>query len=292
MTGATGFVGSNLVKYLVDNRNNITILTRGQLQNKINLGNADVVIHLAGKAHDLKKISDPSEYFDVNFDLTKRVFDAFLASQARKFIFLSSVKAVADSVDGVLTEDHFPNPKSAYGKSKLLAEQYIEENGKVGGKTYFILRPCMIHGPGNKGNLNLLYKFVKSGFPYPLAKFENRRSYLGIENLQFIINQLIKKDIYSNVFNIADDGFISTNDIVRLISNHQKKSPMLWCLPKGFVHLVAKIGDAIHLPLDSERLQKLTESYMVDNSKIKRELDIELPNNIRESLIYTVKSFK
>ena len=81
---------------------------------------------LAGKAHDLKKVSDPQAYYQVNYELTKKLYDAFLASDAKKFIFVSSVKAAADSVDGILTEDTPPDPKTDYGKSKLMAEQYIQ----------------------------------------------------------------------------------------------------------------------------------------------------------------------
>ena len=113
---------------------------------------------MAGKAHDLKNVNDQSEYYIANTEFTKQVFDQFLESDAKVFITLSSVKAVADKPETELTEDYIPNPITHYGKSKLLAERYILNKEIPHGKRVFILRPCMIHGPGNKGNLNLLYK--------------------------------------------------------------------------------------------------------------------------------------
>ena len=86
----------------------------------------DVIIHLAGKAHDTKNQSVAQAYFDINTGLTQKIFDFFLESTARKFIFFSSVKAAADSVVGdVLREDVIPTPIGPYGESKIAAENYI-----------------------------------------------------------------------------------------------------------------------------------------------------------------------
>ena len=186
LTGSTGFVGKNLIDYLV-NKFIIIKHLRNSLINK----DVTCFIHLAGKAHDLKNVSSFANYYKANTELTKDLFDSFLASKAKVFITLSSVKAVADEVDGELSEEVIPNPVTHYGKSKLLAEQYILSLPIPEDKRVYILRPCMIHGPGNKGNLNLLYSLVSKGLPWPLGLFENSRSYLSIENLCFIIKELI-----------------------------------------------------------------------------------------------------
>lgn len=82
------------------------------------------------------------------------------------FIFFSTAKAAADRVEGVLTEDVVPSPVGPYGESKIKAEEYILGNFPAGNDNrVYILRPCMIHGPGNKGNLNLLYSVVSKGIP-------------------------------------------------------------------------------------------------------------------------------
>ncbi len=293
MTGATGFIGTNLNHFLNKKVFNIFKLDlRNSTSIKIAL-DIDVVVHLAGKAHDLKKISNSNEYFQVNTELTKTVFDAFLDSKAKVFITLSSVKAVADELKYELTEEFFPNPISHYGKSKFLAEQYILSKIIPKGKRVYILRPSMIHGPGNKGNLNLLYKIVSKGLPWPLGRFENKRSFCSIDNLCFIINELIENEqIPSGVYNIADDIPLSTNELINLISESQNKNPHIWNVPKFLINALAKIGDVLKLPLNSERLVKLTESYTVSNCKIKNAINKPLPLSSREGLTKTLNSFK
>jgi len=292
ITGATGFVGQNLIPYL--NKRNITTneLNRNELAQVLSLAHTDVIIHLAGKAHDLKKTSNPEEYYEVNFELTKKLYDAFLNSDAKKFIFISSVKASADIVDGILTEDNIPNPITDYGKSKLMAEQYIQDQALPEGKSYCILRPCMIHGPGNKGNLNLLYKFVQKGIPYPLATFENKRSFLSVENLCFVIANLLEKEIPLGVYNVADDKALSTSEVVKILASSVNKQARLWTIPSSLIRGLAKIGDVLRLPLNSERLNKLTENYIVSNEKIKSAINMSLPISTREGLLTTANSFK
>lgn len=292
ITGATGFVGKNLSKYLIEKANHVLPLS---LRNpwKIN-ENADAIVHLAGKAHDTKNTSADKEYFEINTELTKKLFQEFLNSEIKNFIYFSSVKATADSVEGFLDEEHQSNPQTPYGKSKLEAEKYLLTQKLPENKRLFIIRPCMIHGPGNKGNLNLLYKFVEKGIPYPLAAFENKRSFLSIDNLNFLVFEMLKnKNISSGIYNFADDESLSTNDLVKLIANVSGKKEKLWKISSGFISTAAKVGDVLKLPLNSERLKKLTENYLVTNQKIKNALGIEkLPVSAKEGLEKTIKSFK
>ena len=110
--GASGFVGTNLAKFFNDDYTIIRYRKHSPL-----VINQTIVIHLAGKAHDLKKTSNPAEYYQVNTEFTKIVFDLFLDSDAKVFITLSSVKAVVDEIESVLTEEHIPNPITHYRKS-------------------------------------------------------------------------------------------------------------------------------------------------------------------------------
>ena len=252
----------------------------------------DIVLHFAGKAHDLKKVSNAEEYYRDNTELTKKVFDAFLHSKAKVFIILSSVKAIADTVKGELTEEYSPQPKSDYGNSKLLAEQYILSKPIPDGKRVYILRPCMIHGSGNKGNLNLLFKIVSKGLPWPLGEFENKRSFCSIGNLCFIINELIENEkIPSGVYNIADDDPVSTNELISLIAQSQKKNFKIWNVPKSIIIFFSKLGDLFRLPLNTERLNKLTETYIVSNQKIRKAINKPLPINSKVGLLKTFNSF-
>lgn len=290
ITGSSGFVGKNLVSYLTQFNFTFKTLRRADLAD-ISL-DCTAIVHLAGKAHDLKKTSNPEEYYKVNFELTKKLYDAFLNSDAKKFIFISSVKASADIVDGILTEDNIPNPQTHYGKSKLMAEQYIQSQPLPADKSFYILRPCMIHGSGNKGNLNLLYKFVQKGIPYPLASFKNKRSFLSVDNLCFVIANFLDNDIPSGIYNVADDEALSTNEVVEILAASMDRKAKLWRIPSKLIRNLAKIGDVFRLPLSTERLDKLTENYVVSNRKLIDALQLELPLKSKQGLSITAKSFK
>lgn len=294
ITGATGFVGQNLVPYLGNKEHYIDTLSlrNEDLQNSIPT-TTEVIIHLAGKAHDTANTSSADEYFRVNRDLTIALFNHFIKSDAKDFFYFSSVKAVADTVEGVLKEDIIPNPYTPYGQSKQEAEQYLLNASLPEGKRVFIIRPCMIHGPGNKGNLNLLYKVVEKGIPWPLASFDNHRSFLSIDNLCYLVNEMMQNaDMSSGVYNFSDDKALSTNELVTLIAKVSNKKLKLWHISKGFMNSIASIGDKIKLPLNSERLKKLTENYVVSNDKVKEALGIDkLPVSAEEGLERTIRSF-
>jgi nucleoside-diphosphate-sugar epimerase len=288
ITGYSGFVGKAITKKF-KNYFNFIPFDRNE---SIHI-NEDIVLHLAGKAHDLKKTTAIADYYEVNTELTKKIFTEFLKSNATVFITLSSVKAVADEFEGFLTEDCIPNPITHYGKSKLLAEEFILSKIVPQCKRVYILRPSMIHGAGNKGNLNLLFKIVSKGIPWPLGKYENKRSFCSIDNLCFIIKELIENEhIPSGVYNIADDMPLSTKEVINLISESQGKTAFIWNIPKFLIILFARLGDFLNLPLNTERLVKLTETYIVSNNKIITAINKQLPLSSKDGLMRTFKSFK
>ena len=292
ITGGTGFVGNNLQNYLTATYEIETMSVRYEHDQQFDI-KADIVIHLAGKAHDLKKVSKPKDYYEANFELTKQLFDAFIVSEASIFIFMSTVKAVADEVKGILSEDEIPDPKTHYGIAKQQAEQYILNKEVPEGKRVYILRPCMIHGPGNKGNLNLLYQLVAKGLPWPLGAFENQRSFLSIENLCFVIKELLENEtIPSGVYQVADDKSLSTNELIQLLAISFNKKNKILKIPESWIKGVAKLGDHLYLPLNSERLQKLTENYEVSNEKITQAIGKSLPISAADGLIKTFGSFR
>jgi len=292
ITGSSGFVGKNLSDYLSINFFSIEKISLRNLNWKNNLS-GDAIIHLAGKAHDTKNTSKASEYFEVNTNLTRELFDEFLKSDIKDFIYFSSVKAVADEVSEILYEDINPNPQTPYGQSKLKAEEYILSKEIPEGKRVFIIRPCMIHGPGNKGNLNLLYNVVNKRVPYPLAAFYNERSFLGIDNLNYLVKEILEnKEIPSGIYNFADDEVLSTNKLIEIISATANKKNLSIAIPKTLINVIAKFGDLIKFPLNSETIQKLTENYRVSNEKIKLAIGIDkLPFTARQGLEKTIKSF-
>ena len=332
VTGIHGFVGSNLVEALKENcifygldivspakEGVVTTFSWLDIEPTSfpfqTLPQFDAIIHLAGKAHDTKNQSAAQSYFDINTGLTQKIFDFFLESSAKKFIFFSSVKAAADSVVGdVLAEDVIPTPVGPYGESKIKAEEYIKnhfmfptvsisedrslrlekEKGRIPkNKQVYILRPCMIHGPGNKGNLNLLYNVVKKGIPWPLGDFDNRRSFTSIDNLCYVIEGLLNQDVLTGIYHMGDDEALSTNELIGIMCEAMGKKPHIWKMNKRVMEGCAGLGTLMHLPLNTERLRKLTENYVVSNAKIKAALGIDkLPVTAKEGLMKTIRSFE
>lgn len=292
ITGGTGFVGTNLKDFLNDDYQ-VDLLSVRFKENQTITIDCDIVIHLAGKAHDLKNVSKPNDYYEANFELTKQLFDAFLKSDASVFIFMSTVKAVTDKVNGVLTEDFIPNPITHYGKAKRQAEEYLLSHKLPEDKRMYILRPCMIHGPKNKGNLNLLYKIVSKGVPWPLGAFENQRSFLSIDNLSFVVKELIENDLIpTGIYNLSDDKALSTNELIKILGESLRKQNLIWNINPFLIRTLASVGGYIGLPLNIERLEKLTENYAVSNKKIVSSIGKPLPLSAEDGLIKTFKSFK
>ncbi|MBQ9693479.1 MAG: NAD-dependent epimerase/dehydratase family protein [Kiritimatiellae bacterium] len=287
ITGAYGFVGKNLCQYLVANGYQCDALDLAEsvcdavpYRHHYTWDNLDLllphlkkyaaIIHLAGKAHDLKNVSDPQSYFDINVGLTKKIFD-LTHQQVAKFIYFSTSK-VLDST-------------TPYAESKREAEHYLADQA-------IILRPAMIHGPGNKGNLNLLWKITQYHFPWPLAAFENKRSFASIDNICAVVLALIQRG-KNGIYTVADDTPLSTNQIIQMMASVQGRKAHLWRIPKAIMRWCSKVGDLFHLPLNSERLHKLTEDSLLDNTLLKKHLNWDtMPIDAINGMFKTLQSFK
>ena len=306
ITGIRGFVGSNLLEYLREHGNyRITGTSRNaesirHLESEFlevvsdeevckSNKSYDAYIHLAGKVHDIRDKNNDAEYFTANYDATKELYKRFKEDRkAKKFIFLSTIHVLTESPEMELDESYKPEPFTPYGKSKYKAETHIQT--KAGpDKSYYILRPSMIHGPGNKGNLNLLYKLVKYGIPYPVKAYNNKRSFVSIENLCFIIRELIEGDVEQGLYHVADDEPTYTHDLVKLIADATNKKGRIWYIPPVLIDSAAKAGNYLPGPLNEHRLKKLTGDFTVSNKKLKKAIGKELPVRARDGLIKTLE---
>lgn len=308
ITGVRGFVGRNLKKYLSVHSDYKIIgasRKRNALKNykddlhsicsydEIYTGKHtfDSYVHLAGKVIDVEKKGHEKEYYEVNFEQTKKIFDRFLNdTKASKFIFVSTIHVLTEKPERILDEEYPPKPFTPYGKSKYLAENYIKEHCPEN-KKYYILRPSMIHGPGNKGNLNLLFDLVSGGLPYPIGKINNKRSFVSIDNFSFIINELISQDITSGLYHIADDEPTYTHDLINLIASEIGVKPKIININLGLLHTLAKLGNILPIPLNEHRLQKLTGDFIVSNKKIKSAIGKDLPVQSIDGIKKTIQSF-
>jgi len=124
------------------------------------------------------------------------------------------------------------------------------------------------------------------------SAFENRRSFTSVDNLSFVIEQLIEKDIPTGIYNVGDDETLSTNELIALMAKMLDKPNRTWNWNKSLIQFCARVGTVLHLPLNTERLQKLTENYVVSNAKLKLALGIEkMPVRAEDGLRKTVESF-
>lgn len=304
ISGAFGFVGSHLAPFLTQKGHCCDALdlqphasdvyqrtyTWEQLDT-LPWTDYEAIIHLAGKAHDTRNVAKPEVYTQINLGLTQRLFTA-AAGRVPNFLFFSSVKAAADHLahGEILTEAAPPTPKTPYGISKQAAEDFLR--AEAGGTRCLILRPAMIYGPGNKGNLNDLYRLASKPIPWPLAAFENARSFAAIGNVCAAVEALLTSSAAAGVYQVADDEALSVNDLITLIAESLGRKPRLWRLPRGLMTLLAAIGTLLHLPLNRERLAKLTESYQVSNGKLKAALGwSQMPHTAREAFKATFASF-
>lgn len=278
LTGSSGFLGKNIFAYFEKSTFRIQpIKARYEQIDDLDFnGNFDAIIHSAGIAHDINAQFENDDYAKANTQLSIALINKFLASEVKDFIFISSVKAIADTSNELLTEQSKRTPSTPYGISKLKVEEYIASLALPIEKRIFILQPTIMYGMGCKGNLASLVKFIKNKFPYPFASFKNERSYLNVKNLSYAIEQLlIRSDIKGGRFIVADDGAMSTLDLMELMAKEMGMPLSKLNFPKSFINFLARLGSILRLPFNQKKVAKITEDYVVSNQKLKSALSIE-----------------
>lgn len=301
LTGASGFVGQNILEYFPDAefavfRNRSEIPPGQNIRNQVSEIHPDIDakiwVNLAGKAHDLSKVQSDKPYWEVNYNFAIKVYEQFLkSSSAQVFIHMSSIKAVADEPIGPVNENTPEDPQTVYGQSKLEADRYIMKNLPSDGKKVYLLRPAMIHGKGNKGNLNSLYNYCQSSLPYILGNYNGLRSYLSIDNLLVMISELMKGKIDSGIYCLSDKEVVATNDLVRIIYEEIQKKPAIVKVPRFLMQLLALAGEYLPIPIDKDTLKKVGSDYVVESDKLRSALAIDLAVSAEEGLRQTIKSF-
>ena len=224
-----------------------------------------------------------SDYLLSNYELTKQLYDSFINSKAQLFIYFSSVKAVTEESEFLITEKDLLRPKTSYGISKMLAEEYIIKKDSRG-KKFIILRPPLIFGKGNKGNLGLIEKISNYGLPWPYKLGDNKKSLLYIENLTFILEKILTSDIPSGVYNISDEEKISTLEIIETIYISNNHKFIMLPIPKVLIKITLNILSLIFKNLKQDILLKLESNLELDSSKLRKNLKIKLPFSTKDGL--------
>ena len=273
------------------------------------LADVDAVVHLAGLAHvnsERSNAETDNKYLRINAEGSRKLAEQCACAGVKHFVFLSSCHAVAAESDDVLTDQNLPQPVTAYGKSKLAAEEAIKSALADSGCAWTILRPPLVYGPGNKANFGLLVKLVQTGLPLPLASARNRRSFIYVENLvDLIATCLGNPKAFGKTFYPSDGEDVSTPQLIRAIAH---ASASVEEDGRG------KIGDdsatryASHVTHHSLRLvpfsesllkamgrlpglgalQKLTSSLYVDSEPIRQDLGWIPPFSVEEGLRRTL----
>jgi nucleoside-diphosphate-sugar epimerase len=239
ITGATGFIGNFLVKELLNQNFNISVVLRSKNKYLLNnvkqfivgdfgnhpdfsscLKNIDCVIHLAGKAHviDKNKASILEEFRKINTDLTINLAKQAKSAGVRKFIFLSSIRVNGNQNIKPFLESDTPDPQEPYAISKYEAEQGLLKIAKETSLEVVIIRPPLVYGVNASGNFGRLINWaqLKKPFPLPLGAIHNKRSLVAIDNLiDFIILTITHKNAVNEVFLIADKLDISTTQLLK-----------------------------------------------------------------------------
>ena len=263
------------------------------------LRGVSVVVHLAALAHqtDPHRQSAESEYMAVNAQGTRQLAAAAARSgTVRRIIFVSSVGAVTDACNSVIEESSIPVPVSAYGRSKLAGETALQETLLGSAVEWGILRPVLVYGPGNPGNMARLLRLVRSGLPLPLGGIRNRRSFVFVGNLVGAIGRLVvAPGVSGRVFHVADDESVSTPELIRLIAAAAGCPARLWAAPPWSLRLAARGGDAVarvgvRTGLDSYSLRRLEESLTVSNQALRHATGWEPQASLTEGLRLTLRA--
>ncbi|MBB4038787.1 UDP-glucose 4-epimerase [Microvirga flocculans] len=246
LTGSTGFIGKHLLAALTMRGYRVRVLLRrpsevpegassaviGDIASPQNMAAAlrdvDMVIHSAGLAHAMSGRPE-DDYRTINTQATVKLAQAAERAGAKRFVFLSSIRAQSGPVaEGVLTEDLEPRPTDAYGRSKLEAER-----GLAGlGLDWAALRPVLVYGPGVKGNMASLLALAQSPWPLPLGGLAARRSLLSLDNLAAAVDTLLKAPgSLRRPFIAADPEPVTIPEIVAALRKGLGRGPGLVPVP-------------------------------------------------------------
>lgn len=318
VTGASGFVGKNLFTKCLNLDYRLILLLRNShpdflrkaqclliddISNDIELRQAvssvDIAVHLAARAHILRDdAADPeAEFRRVNVEGTLNLARQCAQAGVKHFVFVSSVGAIATLSDRALDETSPCRPDTPYGRSKLLAEEGLKEIAQASGMTYTILRPTLVYGPGNPGNMERLMKLVRLGLPLPLGAIRNRRSFVYVENLvDAIVRCVDHPQARNQTFVVSDGQDVSTPELIRQIARSAGYPCRLFDCPMSVLRLLGRAGNWVQqatgrtLPINQEVVERLSGSLVVDSAKIRTTLDWQPPFSLEEGLMKTFQS--
>lgn len=292
-TGATGFLGSNVLPLLRQNYEVETLALDPKADFNINLvtdqivlsKQYDIVLHAAGKAHVIPKTEEEIKlFFDINYEGTKKLCSALEKSGVPKsFVFMSTVAVYGCDIGEKITENHSLDGETPYAKSKIMAEEFLKDWCSRNNIILTILRPSLIAGKNPPGNLGAMIKGISSGKYLSIAGGVSHKSVMMACDLANVIPLCEDK---GGIFNICDDSYPSFHELEVLISKQLGKKRPPINIPYWVANILAHIGNLMgkKAPINSLRLEKIVKSLTFSNEKIKKELGF-VPTNVLSNFI-------
>jgi len=249
VTGASGFIGSHFCPALVAAGHAMHASAEG----------CEAVVHLANIAH---VSASPANLHRVNVEGTIAQARAALAAGARRFVYLSSIKAA--------------RPDDAYGRAKSIAEQALL---RLQGLETVILRPPLVYGPRVKANFLALMRAIDRGLPLPLASIENRRSLIYVGNLVDAILRCLDGPAQGRTYAVSDGAPVSTPELCRAIGRAFGRPSRLFPFPPALLGLAPGMA-------------RLVQSQEADDRAIRAELGWQPPFSFQQGLRATADWYR
>lgn len=311
VTGGRGFIGARLVAALAADGAPLRVLTRGEpagsdevrgdLADPASLARActgiDTVFHCAGHAHAFGALgeAEAARHRQVNFEGTRALAEAAGRAGVRRFVFLSSVKAMGEPLEACVDEDWAPPPVTAYGQAKRAAEAALQEAAARHGMHAVSLRLAMVYGAGGRGNLERMAALVRRGLFPPLPETGNRRSLVHVSDVVAAIRRVaVDPRAAGRSYIVAHPETHSGRQLFDALRAAQGMASVAWGVPRGLLTAAARLGDGVEallsrrVPLDSEALGRLLGSACYSPARIERELGwrarVGLDEGLREML--------
>jgi UDP-glucose 4-epimerase len=311
VTGASGFVGRALCRVLVEHGHRVTGIVRRAraapegVDEWVYTGPefADIgmhwpasahdvhcVVHLAARVHVMKdSATDPDAVFRaVNVDGTLRVAEAAHRNGVRRIVFVSSIKAIAETDDGQpLGEDSPARPQDPYGRSKRDAEIRLRQFGESMGLETVIVRPPLVYGPEVRANFLGMMDAISRGMPLPLGAIAARRSIVSVDNLvDALLRCSVDPRAAHECFHVADDEAPSVAELLRMVGEALDRPARLFPVPLVALRLAGRLTGR------SAAVNRLTGSLQLDTSHIRRVLGWQPPQTTRQGLAATAAWYR